>query len=277
MAVIRSLIATMRALGFAGSTLLIYALWWLGRSLTFWHKRMRLGWRSFIFRSWGRITLFMVGGRLQRTGTSAHHVPHILVSNHLSYIDIAVYAAHMNGVMVAKKEVATWPVLGRMTRDMGSIFVDRKNPIDLLRVNTEIAQALDDGLDVLIFPEGTSTKGDTVLPFMASLLAVPAERKLSVHYASISYSVPASARPAHLSVCWWGEMTFFDHLFGVFKLPYFDAQLDFGAQPVQAKQRKDLAEQLHQAVLKQFHPVVVVAAEERSQPVQVYQHSQFFQ
>lgn len=277
MAVMRSFIAILRAVGFATSTLLIYGLWWLGRPLTAWHKPLRLNWRSFIFRNWGRITLFMLGGRLHRTGAPAQRRPCVLVSNHLSYIDIAVYAAHMNGIMVAKQEVASWPVLGRMARDMGSIFVDRKNPIDLFRVNAEIAQALDDGLTVLIFPEGTSTKGDTVLPFMASLLAVPADRDMPVHYASLSYRVPPSACPAHLSVCWWGEMTFFDHLFGVLKLPRFDAQLDFGAQPVQSSHRKALAEQLHQAVLGLFCPVVVVADEERSQPVQVFQHSQSFQ
>ena len=277
MSVMLSFVAILRAFGFASGTLLIYGLWWLGRPITLWHKPLRLKWRSFIFRNWGRITLFMLGGRLHRIGTPPVAPPYILVSNHLSYIDIAVYAAHMHGVMVAKKEVASWALLGRMARDMGSIFVDRQNINDLVRVNAEIEQAIDDGLGVLIFPEGTSTKGDTVLPFMASLLEVPARRCLPVHFASLHYGVPASACPAHLSVCWWGEMTFFEHLFGVFKLPHFDAHLRFGPNTLQSNQRKALAGQLHQAVLALFQPVVVVAAEERSQPIQDFQNSQSFQ
>ena len=78
-----------------------------------------------------------------------------------------------------------------------------------------------------------------------------------MHYASIAYATPPGGPPAHLAVCWWGEMTFGDHLAALARLPWVAATVRFGAAPIAEQDRKRLAGRLHAAVSAQFIPVVV--------------------
>ena len=100
-------------------------------------------------------------------------------------------------------------------------------------------------------PCGT-TSGAHVSPFKSSLLELAAQRRIPVHYASVSYRTPPGAAPAQRAVCWWGEMTFPRHLFELFQLPEFAARVTFGARPIQAADRKALAQELWSAVNAQF-------------------------
>ena len=68
------------------------------------------------------------------------------------------------------------------------------------------------------------------------------------------YHSPDPERPAHLAVCWWGDMTFLDHLIGLFALPCVDAQLHIGAMPIYKHHRKQLAKQLHAEMSHIFAP-----------------------
>ena len=90
-------------------------------------------------------------------------------------------------------------------------MIDRRKRSDLARVNGEIAQALEDGRGVILFAEGTSTKGSSVLPFRSSLLEAAARPAFPVSYAAVSYRVLGDAPPASLSVCLGGDMTFGIH------------------------------------------------------------------
>jgi 1-acyl-sn-glycerol-3-phosphate acyltransferase len=91
--------------------------------------------------------------------------PFFLVTNHLSYVDIGALRSVVKGVFVAKIEVSQWFVAGRIVRDMGIVFIDRKNRRDIPRAGAEIIHRLDEGEGVIVFPEGTSTKGEDILPF----------------------------------------------------------------------------------------------------------------
>jgi lyso-ornithine lipid O-acyltransferase len=123
-------------------------------------------------------------------------------------------------------------------------------------VNALIAQTLAAQSSVVLFPEGTSSLGARVLPFKAALLEAAAQAKQPVAYAALSYRTPVGQPPAHLVVCWWGEMTFLDHLYRLLQVPKFEALVVFGEQTLQATDRKTLAAQLWQAVSEQFIPVV---------------------
>src|SRR5262249_52377750 len=87
-------------------------------------------------------------------------------------------------------------------------------------------------------------------------LEAAAQANYPVSYAAVSYRTPADQAPAHLAVCWWGEMTFLAHLYALLQLPEFTATVVFGAQSFQASDRKVLAQQLWQAVSQQFIPVI---------------------
>ena len=127
----------------------------------------------------------------------------LLVANHLSYLDIAVLSAITPATFVAKREVKGWPVFGWFARMGGTIFVHREKRTDVGRTAAEIREALDGGALVVLYPEGTSSGGETVLPFKSALLepAVRSEHPLSAGcfaYALADGSVPDE-------VCYWGD------------------------------------------------------------------------
>jgi 1-acyl-sn-glycerol-3-phosphate acyltransferase len=120
----------------------------------------------------------------------------------------------------------------------------------------EIERQLDHGQGIILFPEGTSSSGASVLPFRPALLEPAARSDLPVSYATLSYTTPEGEPPAHLSVCWWGGVPFGPHALEFFKLRRVDATVVFGDRQFQGSDRKILAKELQSAVLKSFRPVV---------------------
>jgi 1-acyl-sn-glycerol-3-phosphate acyltransferase len=111
----------------------------------------------------------------------------LLISNHLSYLDIPAIAAATPAVFVSKADVKDWPLFGWLARWSGSIFIERERRLHVGEVNKAIEAALADGALVVLFPEGTSTNGENLLPFRTSLLepAVRGGHEISVgrvHY-----------------------------------------------------------------------------------------------
>jgi 1-acyl-sn-glycerol-3-phosphate acyltransferase len=212
--------------------------------------------RRHLLRTWAVGVARLLGVRIAIDG-AAPEPPFFLVSNHLSYLDIVVYAASMPARFVAKREVRRWPVLGFLAWAAGTIFIDRDIKRDALRVLDDLSKAVGDGDGVVVFAEATSTAGHRVLPFRPALLEWAARNGHPVHYASIGYRTPAESVPAHLAVCWWGDMTFGAHLVGVCRLSWIEATIRTGDAPITERDRKRLADRLHRAVSEQFTPVVM--------------------
>ena len=103
----------------------------------------------------------------------------LLVSNHLGYLDILVLASITPAVFVSKREIKSWPVVGWLAQMGGTLFVNRERRVQVGRVNDEIQAALNQGALVVLFPEGTSSNGQTVLPFKSSLLEPAAQSSAS--------------------------------------------------------------------------------------------------
>jgi 1-acyl-sn-glycerol-3-phosphate acyltransferase len=224
-------------------------------ALVWWPDGRRICRRNIV-RGSARGILWLLGVHTLVEGAAPSR-PFLLVSNHLGYLDIVIYAAKLPTRFVAKQEVRGWPVFGFLAWALDTIFIDRTARRDTVRVLDQVATALDAGDGVTIFAEATSTAGQRVLPFRPALLEWAATSGWPVHYASVSYRTPAGAVPAHLSVCWWGEMTFGRHLVGLAQLPRIDATVRLGAEPIADPDRKQLAARLHQAVSAQFIPVVM--------------------
>ena len=218
--------------------------------------RRHVVWRGRIVSRWARGIAVLVGMRIHVEGTPPPP-PFVLVTNHLSYFDVILLQTQLQATFVSKAEVKTWPLIGLMTRTAGTLFLDRTNRRDLFRINALLDEALNNGDGVVFFPEGTSSKGDRVYPFKASLLDLAARRRHAVTSAAIRYQTPPGETPAHLAVCWWGDMTFADHVLNVLKLPYFEATLVFGTESIQETDRKTLARKLTQQVQSYFSPVVI--------------------
>ena len=255
MVVTRQARALVRLTALALLTAAVSLVWLAGAALTSPAPRARRRWRQLMFRGWARAVASVLGMTIEVKG-EIPTPPFFLVSNHLSYVDIVLLAARLDGLFVAKSEVSSWPLIGFLTRVIGTIFVDRRSKRDALRVLALLERRMAEGEGVVIFAEGTSTRGDGVLPLRPALLEWAAQEGFPVCYASLTYRTPPDGPGADLAVCWWGDMTFGAHLIDLLRLPGFQAILTYGRDAIRDRDRKRLAARLHRAVQEQFIPVV---------------------
>jgi len=220
-------------------------------------KKSRTHWKNKWIRFWSKGVAGIIGLKMHIEGPPPAP-PFLLVSNHLSYIDILPFWANLDTTFVAKSEVSHWPAIGWAARLMEVIFINRANKRDLIRVNNHIEANIHSEQGVTIFPEGTSSKGETVLPFLSSLLLYGARHEMPVCYAAISYSgVNDDEFTAWEDVCWWGDMDFLPHLWTLLKIECFSVRLRFGAIPVVHDDRKMLTSSLHSKVCTIFEPTYI--------------------
>jgi lyso-ornithine lipid O-acyltransferase len=171
----------------------------------------------------------------------------LLVCNHMSYLDILVLSSLTPAVFVAKREVKSWPVMGLMAQLSGTIFVDRERRTHVGKVNNEIQNALNDGMLVVLFPEGTSSDGKTVLPFKSSLLELAARQSHLLTVGCIQYTLADG--DAGTEVCYWGDAVFFPHLLNLLSKRNVYVSVRFAPIQSHSADRKQLAQQLHSQIL----------------------------
>ena len=246
----RLLRAAFRTVLFVTSTLVLYWFWFFTHFLV----PNKVHWRQVMFYAWTKSFTLISHMKIEIVGTPPKP-PFFLVTNHLGYTDIPALRVVTKGIFVAKSEINTWFLAGRICRDYGTIFIDRGNRRDIPRAGELIIERLDAGEGVIVFPEGTSTKGDEVLPFNSSFLEFAAKAKIPVSYAALSYRTPDGELPAHLAACWWEDISFFAHLWRLFHVREYTAVVSFGEEPVMIPDRKLLAAELRDHVEEKFEPV----------------------
>lgn len=247
----RFLRSTILLASFVVTTLALYSFWWI----TSWFIPNKVYWRQAAFAAWTRSFALISGMRLEVNGERPKP-PFFLVSNHLGYVDIAAIRLAVPGVFVAKGEIKSWFLAGKIVSDMGMIFIDRGNRRDIPRAGGEILERIEQGEGVIVFPEGTSTKGESVLPFNSSFLEFAAKSGLPVSYSAVTYHTPTGFPAASNYVCWWEDISFLSHMWRLFSLPGFTARVTFGKSPIASPDRKTLASDLHDRVESIFTPVV---------------------
>ncbi|MGQ0685088.1 lysophospholipid acyltransferase family protein [Bradyrhizobium sp.] len=194
-----------------------------------------------------RMMLAIIGIRVrshrQLTGAS----PRFVVANHVSWTDILALASLYPLVFLAKKEVASWPVLGFLARLQGTVFVDRGNRRGIPQVNAALSEVLRAGRDVVVFAEGTSSDGASILKFNAAHFAMLCDLQSSevpppfiLAPVGIAYTETDQAKPADIG--WYGDMTFVPHLWSLMKRDDVVCHIAFGP-PVETagRDRKALA------------------------------------
>jgi len=164
----------------------------------------------------------------------------MIVANHVSWLDIYALNAICPARFVAKSEIGRWPLIGLFARQCGTVFIDRARRRDILRVNALLTALLREGTTVAVFPEGTTSVGDTVLPFRPPLLqsAVACDARLQA--VAIRYENADGSPCRHASFV--GDTTFGATLWLVMKQPTIHAHLAF-LPPLQCsgESRKRLA------------------------------------
>jgi 1-acyl-sn-glycerol-3-phosphate acyltransferase len=160
----------------------------------------------------------LLGFRVVRRGKPVADGPVLFVSNHCSYLDIMVLGSLAPASFVAKKEVAGWPFFGALAKLQRSVFVDRRS-FRAAKQREEMSARLEAGDRLILFPEGTSSDGNRVLPFKSSLLAVaelePGGRPLTVQPISIAYTMLDGlplGRYLRPFFAWYGDMDLASHM-----------------------------------------------------------------
>jgi 1-acyl-sn-glycerol-3-phosphate acyltransferase len=211
-------------------------------------------WRLRLMTAWARHCCRIAGIRVNLEGAPPSP-PFMLVSNHVSYLDILAIAAVVPAVFVAKSEIERWPVLGAICRSAATLFLDRSSGRDLARVIELVDKRLDSGLGVTFFAEGGLADGVAVRPFRSPLLEAAIRRGLAVHHVALRYETGTNEAPARRFVVWDGESSLGAHFLRLLRLRNITATAKFGREPVRAEDRKALAARLHEAVARDFTPL----------------------
>ena len=173
----------------------------------------------------------------------------LLVCNHLGYVDILVLSSITPSIFVSKQEVKNWPVFGWFAKMGGTLFVDRERRTGVGQTTNEIESALDQGALVVLFPEGTSSDGKTVLPFKSSLLEPATRQTHSLFVALIQYEIDDG--DASEEVCYWRDTTpLVSHMTNLLSKKTIRASVRFTQLREGSTDRKELARQLHSEVMR---------------------------
>jgi 1-acyl-sn-glycerol-3-phosphate acyltransferase len=208
-----------------------------------------------------RIFLILFGVRVHvkhRERLHATNGGHLIVSNHLSYVDVLVISALVPSVFITSVELKNTALLGTLARLSGSIFVERRKPSGLKREIEDVVFALGQGLPVVLFPEGTTSNGDRVQPFKNSLFdsAVIAQADIvpvCLRYTRANYKHIAPQNRD--KVFYYGGVAFGKHLLRVLSLTSIDVEI----APLKAirvhpgQSRKDLAAETHKVISEAYH------------------------
>ena len=166
----------------------------------------------------------------------------LIVSNHLSYLDILVFSAVAPCAFVAKREVKAWPGVGWIATLAGAVYIDRSRRSATQAVQGQMAASLAAGVRLVLFPEGTSSDGRQILPFRSSLLQPAVENHAAITAACIAYEIEGGD-PA-VDVCYHGDMVMAPHAAKLFGKGPVKATLRFSATTKVHSDRKDAAREL---------------------------------
>ncbi|MCU1279880.1 MAG: plsC1, partial [bacterium] len=129
--------------------------------------------------------------------------PAILVANHVSYVDAPALASLVPCTVIAKGELRRWPILGSSAAALGALFVERGDAWSGARALRRAKHALEAGVSVIGFPEGTTSRGEDVLPFRRGLFGLARLTGVPIVPIAIHYSSP--------ELRWYGDSWFLPH------------------------------------------------------------------
>ena len=149
--------------------------------------RMPAAARRAAVRRWSRRLLRILGARVRLEGPPLQAGGAVLILNHTSWLDVYAVLATRYVRFVAKSEIRSWPLIGLLAAGAGTLFMERGRGRHAHRTNDSIAAALRGGQTVAVFPEGTTSDGDVLLPFHAALFQPAVDAGAAVQPLALRY------------------------------------------------------------------------------------------
>ncbi len=203
-----------------------------------------------------RVLAKLFGLRITVIGTPVQDRGVLMVANHTGYFDILIMSATARVSFVAKSEVKSWPLFGLLAQLQESVFVERDRRSQAGASRDELRERLRAGDALVLFPEGTSTDGNRVIPFKSALMGA-AEAAIAVDGSGQAHTVPV--QPVSISYigmhgmpmgrenrplyAWYGDMELLPHLWEAIVAGPMDVVVEFH-EPITADRvggRKKLA------------------------------------
>ncbi len=193
--------------------------------------------RQLLTQAWMRGLLALLPLQVNFTGQPAH-APALWVSNHVSWLDIAVLGAHSPLSFLSKWEVRQWPVVGWLARTAGTLFI-RRGQAAGQAIEAQLGSRLGSGLSLVIFPEGTTTAGDRVRTFHGRLFSSALASRAVIQPVAIGYR--RGERQDSIAP-FIGDDDFHRHLWRLLGSGQIDVQVSFLEPiPSQGRSRNQLA------------------------------------
>ena len=195
-----------------------------------------------------KICLRIFGIKIKTFGKVSINSPILLISNHASYLDIIILGSLFKTSFIAKKEISKWPLLGILAKLQNTIFIDRRVS-SLKNQENQIIKHLNEKKNLVIFPEGTSSDGNRVLPFKSSLFDIFKKNlnsKILVQTITIVYKkingIPMN-RIERKNITWHSNMDLIPNIFNVLKKLSIEVEVIFNDEFLPSKEydRKKLA------------------------------------
>ena len=221
---------------FLAVTIILIPVQWLGVTL-------HLRWRRSLPHAYHRFIARLFGIRVRVLGKPVAGKGALLLANHTGWLDIVIFSSLMPLSFVAKSEVGSWPFFGTLARLQRTIFVARARRSQTGAARDGIRARLLAGDTLVLFPEGTSSDGNQVLPFKSALLGAAELDGIALQPVSTAYTglhgVPMGRENRPL-FAWYGDMELVPHLWEALKAGPLDVVVQFHP-PLAGSDRKELA------------------------------------
>ena len=213
------------------STLVLVPLQLIAMKTRLWSE-----WR--VLRLWHRVNCRAFGLRVHEMGALTTKRPLVVASNHVSWTDISVIGSRCDVSFIAKADMAAWPVMGWLARLQRTIFIERERRRTSGAQASEIARRLAAGEAIVLFAEGTTGDGNTILPFKSTLFGAAtmaisegAVDKVYIQPMTIAYTrvqgMPMGRRDRPLAA-WIGDTQLAPHAAALLSEGAVDVELHFG-------------------------------------------------
>ena len=206
--------------------------------------------RAIHVQVWSREMLARLGIRLEVQGEAALPGPLLLVANHISWLDIASLHAARFCRFVSKADVARWPVIGTLATGVGTLFIQRESRRDAMRVVHHMAESLQAGDVLAVFPEGTTSDGVDLLPFHANLLQAAITSGTPVQPVALQFFDTRTGERS-LAPCYVGDDTLLGSVWRTVRARGITVRFVFGQpQEAQGRERRAWAQELREEVIR---------------------------
>lgn len=204
--------------------------------------------KSEAIQAWAQNLLAQLAIKLVVNGQPAGRGPMLLAANHISWLDVPLLLAAGHCRFVAKAEIRLWPLLGKLAHAGGTLFIARESRRDAMRVVHHMAEHLQAGDILAIFPEGTTSNGLQLLPFHANLFQAAISANAPVQPVALGFVDVASGQPS-LAPCYIDDDTLLGSVWRTLTAPPLCASVALGQPQLPAgRDRRALAADMRQAV-----------------------------